>query len=73
MSVFKVINSKFEINGTVVPLIQSPTGEVFGVKGNDVVEIGGTIDAPILTKDVIGKITNVKVGREIINVTVELI
>ena len=73
MSVFKVINSKFEINGTVVPLIQSPTGEVFGVKGNDVVEIGGTIDAPVLTDIKIGKITNVKDGREITNVTVELI
>lgn len=73
MEIFKVINSKFEINGTVVPLIQSPTGELYGVDGNDVVEIGGTIDTPVLTKDVIGKITRMRSGRRVINVTVELI
>ena len=71
---YKVINSKFEINGTVVPLIQSPTGEVFGVKGNDVVEIEGSIDSPVVTNDIVGKITNVKGNNNgIINVTVELI
>ena len=73
MEIFKVINSKFEINGIVVPLIQSPTGEVFGVKGNDVVEIEGSIDSPVVTDIKIGKIVEVKGGREIINVTVELI
>ena len=73
MEIFKVINSKYIINGKTVPLIQSPEGEVFGVIGNEVIEIEGSIDSPVVTNLVIGKITNVKGGREITRVTVELI
>ena len=53
---FKVINSEYKINGKTVPLIQSPSGEVYGVSGNDVVELGDTINAPILTDTIIGVI-----------------
>ena len=70
----KVINSEFEINGTTVPLVHSITGEVFGVVNNDIVEIEGSIDSPILTEIKIGKITRIRgVRRRITNVTVELI
>ena len=73
MEIFKVINSKYEINGKTVPLVQSPEGEVFGVIGNEVIEIDGTIDAPVVTDIKIGKIRSVKGGREITKVAVELI
>ena len=74
MVVFKVINSEFEINGKTIPLIQSPKGEIYGVNNNDVVEIGGTIDAPVLTDIKIGKITRISgVRSRITSVTVELI